>query len=106
MAGAERLNRVQVATAGGVVELPWPSRFELLERARRLYGGAEVIRRFEAVGASRPVTLDRDSKLLLLNLLQHWLNDVGIDELPPGIFELRNALLDDLDRGEHDSASA
>ena len=58
----ERLDRVQVATAGGVVTLPWSSRFELLERVRRLYGGAEIVRRFEAAGATRPVTLDWDEK--------------------------------------------
>ena len=99
----ERLDRVQVATAGGVVTLPWSSRFELLERVRRLYGGAEIVRRFEAAGATRPVTLDWDSKLLVFNLLEHWLIQSGVEGLPAGIFELRNALRDDLDRGEHDS---
>src|SRR5438477_8720148 len=69
VAGMERLDRVQVATAGGVVTLPWSSRFELLER----------VRRFEAVGA----TLDWDSKLLLLNVLAPWLNEAGGNELPP-----------------------
>ena len=55
VAGGERLDRVLVATASGVVTLPWSSRFELLERVRRLHGGAEVLRRFEAVGATRPI---------------------------------------------------
>jgi hypothetical protein len=102
----ERRDRVRIATVSGVVEMPWSSRFELLKRVRRLYGDAEVIRRFEVVGATRPVTLDPDSKLLVFNLLEHWLIQAGVDGLPEGIFELRNALHDDLDRGEFDSVAS
>jgi hypothetical protein len=49
---------------------------------------------FEGVGATRPVVLDRTGKRLLLEVVEFWLRS-GVEQLAPGIFELRNALLDD-----------
>jgi hypothetical protein len=91
------LDLARVSTGSVVVEMPWESRFELLERVRGLAGGgAEVARRFEAAGATRPVELDRPAKMLLLNVVSHWASATGVDHLPLGIAELGNALAEDL----------
>jgi hypothetical protein len=58
-----------------------------------------VRRRFEAVGTSQPTKFDAAGKLLLIDVLEHWMNEVGKDRLPDRIFELRNTLIDDRDRG-------
>jgi hypothetical protein len=46
---------VQVATPRDVTVISWEEREQLLERLRPLEGAANVVRRFEAVGPSRPV---------------------------------------------------
>jgi hypothetical protein len=87
--------RVRVATFRDVVELPRESRQELLERMRRLDSAAGVRQAFEAVGTSRPVRLAPADKGMLLEVFAFWLDEVGVNELPAGIFELRNALIGD-----------
>jgi hypothetical protein len=57
VAGLERLSKVRILVAEEIVEIPWSSRFELLERVRALHSGADLVHRFEAVGATRPVEL-------------------------------------------------
>jgi hypothetical protein len=86
-----------------VVTISWAAREELHERIGHLPGGDDVQRRFEAVGTSRPVKLDVAGKSLVLAVVSHWLDEVGVDRLPEGIFELRNALADDRDHEELDS---
>jgi hypothetical protein len=49
--------------------------------------------RFEAAGADLPVRLDGVEKEFLLRVLTAWLAEA--DRLPPGLFELRRALLAD-----------
>ena len=59
---------------------------------------------FYRVGASQPVTLSRKEKGELLEVIEFWAEQTRggyYPELPEGIFELRNALHDDL----HDTAS-
>jgi hypothetical protein len=104
VAGLERLSRVRVATAREVVEIYWPARDELLERAWHVKGSGELRRRFEEVGETRPAKLDAESKLVAIAVIEQWLHEVGLDGLPPGIFHLRNALVadrewDELDEG-------
>jgi hypothetical protein len=55
---ASRLDRVHVAVADTLVEITWDEREELIERLRIVTGGDRIVRKFEAVGASRPVPLD------------------------------------------------
>ncbi len=74
--------------------MPWESRQELLERLRDAPAAASIVTAFEAVGTSRPVTLDADGKDLLYAVVRLWLNEVGVDGLPPEILDLRNALID------------
>jgi hypothetical protein len=74
-------------------------------RARsHLEGGEDVRHRFEAVGTSQPVKFDAAGKWFLIAVLENWMNELGWQDLPEGIFELRNALTDDRDRGELESA--
>jgi hypothetical protein len=86
------LNRVRIETSQKVVEIPWRSHQELLERLRT-EGWPKVVGRFEAAGADIPVRLDRVEKEFLLRVLAAWLAEA--DRLPPGLFELRRALLTD-----------
>ena len=52
---------------------------------------------FEAVGTSRPVSLTREDKVGLMEVIQLWADEIeGFGSLPEGISELRNALRDDL----------
>jgi hypothetical protein len=78
------------------VEIAADAREQLLERLSHRDGGADVVRQFRAAGASEPVKLDHEEKVLLAAALEDWLREVGRDELPQGIYEMRNALIDDL----------
>jgi hypothetical protein len=92
--------RVEILLIRGAVVIPWKSREELVERIREVSGTDSLIDSFEAVGTSRPVEFSQDDKDLLLLIVGHWLDDVSVDGLPAGIYELRNALIDDAhDRG-------
>jgi hypothetical protein len=91
---------VTIALSRASVEIPWESREKLLDRASRLAGGEDVAQEFEAAGASQPVELTAEGKQLVLDVVSFWLRDSGIEELPEGIFELRNALEDDRAYGE------
>jgi hypothetical protein len=100
--GAARLNRVVVTTPRGSIVLPWESRDALLDEIRHLDSARGVIDAFEKVGASRPVELERADVVLLVQAIDVMMSNAGGPErLPAGIFELRNALLDDL----HDTSA-
>jgi hypothetical protein len=90
--------RVRVALSRGEVVIPWDSRQELLKKIRHLDSARPIVIAFEAVGISRPVTLRRDQKVVLLELIELWGTPThgGLHGLPEGIVELRNALRDDL----------
>lgn len=101
----ERLDTVKIPLSRGEVLLPWESRQALLEQMRHLESARPTITAFEDVGASMPVRLGREQKGLLITVIEHWGSQVrgGLtDGLPAGLFELRNALIDDLHdtRGE------
>ena len=93
-----RLDRVWVLAAQREVELPWASRDMMLDLMRPLASAAAagIVHAFEDVGATRPVALNLHDKELLLELLETWTRGVDNDEMPPGIWELRCALIDDL----------
>jgi hypothetical protein len=93
---------VEVLTARGGVRIPWESRQALLERIRENTETKMIVAAFEAVGTSRPVDLDDHGKTALLLILSTWLAEASVPEqLPPGIFELRTALLfEEYDRGK------
>jgi hypothetical protein len=93
-AGIDRLSRVHVQLSNALVELSWAGREELLARAADREGANELRRRFEAVGATRPVTLDPASKTLALSVLVDWImvENKELNELPHGIYDLWVAL--------------
>jgi hypothetical protein len=93
---SDRLNWITVAYSHGTVRLPWTSRDELVARIKHLEAGAATIRAFEAAGASAPVRLDRADVLVVIDVIEEWMKEVGSDALPDGVFDLRNALHDDI----------
>jgi hypothetical protein len=92
VAGIERLSRAWVSVGDEIVEIPWSSRFELLERLRPLNSGSDLVRRFEAVGATSPAELDASSASLLKDVLARWVDESGPGDLPAGIFDLYDSL--------------
>jgi hypothetical protein len=97
--GADRLNRVEVLTSRaqpGSVAISWDAREALLERLGLGEEHAAAVDAFRAVGASRPVRLRLEDKQTLCQVIDEWMYDVGGGQLPEGIFDLRNALHDDL----------
>jgi hypothetical protein len=98
MAGVERLDRVQVATAYGVLTITWDARDQLLREMRHLDSLADVRREFENAGASRPVQIPQELKGAVVAVINMWGQNTpgGLPALPDGIFELRNNLADEL----------
>jgi hypothetical protein len=94
---SDRLDWIHVATARGAVRVPWTTRDQLLERLRKAGRSLEVVRAFEAVGATRPVELSDDGKSVVLDMLSRWLDEGDGSVAPAGVAELRQALLDDLE---------
>lgn len=93
----ERSNEwVEIAFSRETVSIPWLSRQALLDRMRHLESAAALVAAFEAVGTSRPVVLDAGGKADLFEIIRFWVSEVGVDELPSRIADLRHALLDDI----------
>jgi hypothetical protein len=101
-----RLDRVTIAGSGEAttVAIPWDTRQRLLDRLWRDFDtNQQVIRAFEAVGTTRPVTLDKAGERLLLAACFEWLNEAGgALTLPAGITDLLNALEDERRHGDLD----
>lgn len=103
----ERLDRVAIATSREVIELSWASRDSLLHEIRNLGESAKPIRTaFEAVGASRPVELSRNDQTKLFTAIEQWADSVTVAALPPGIWRLRCALVDQVDNADRQSRGA
>ena len=51
---------------------------------------------FNAVGASAPVRLGPPEKEIVIQAIDRWAADVGAEDLPVGVWELRGAVVDDL----------
>ena len=100
-----RLDWVTVATRRGKIVIPWASRDTLLSEIRRILSeirridsAKSIVDAFQGVGATTAVKLSRDDKAHLVELLDFWSNEVSVAKLPEGIWDLRNALVDDLVR--------
>jgi hypothetical protein len=94
---AGRLDRVQVVTAfRDGVTLTWNERDRLLDELRPLDSLADVSREFENAGASRPIVIPQELKLMVAFVIETIGNDTpsGIVSLG-GLFELRNHLRDE-----------
>jgi hypothetical protein len=94
----ERLNRVriQLASRPDPIVLSWDTRRELIRRLDARDDGASAANAFRAVGASRPARFTIHEKEQLATVVDEWMDDVGRDLLPAGVFELRSALINDL----------
>ena len=94
----ERLDRVTIALNRLDVVLGWAARTALLDELARLESGQGIRDAFEAVGATRSVTLTLQQKAELLLAIEQWSDQTpgGLVALPEGISELRNGLHNDL----------
>lgn len=92
-----RLDRVTITLWRGPVELPWDSRIRLVDEMSSVDGTEQIVRAFNAVGASAPVRLGQPEKELVVEVVDRWAADVGADELPDGVWELRDAIVEDLE---------
>jgi hypothetical protein len=93
-AGAGRRRNVLVAIGTGVVSIPRHSRDQLLDELRQVDDAKAAVAAFEA---AHPVKLSEDDKELVVEVIDLWMRNLtGPEKLPGGIFQLRNALIDDL----------
>jgi len=93
-----RLDSVEVSTRYGPVEIPWAARDEILDELRHLDTARPTVAAFEAVGASRPVELDRAGKVDVLDAIKVLAaNAGGLDKIDPGLEQLRHHLVDEFD---------
>lgn len=82
------------------VTMPWASREALVERLRQNESAADLVKCFEAVGTSRPVTFTPEQKPRLRDAIEAWGDEQEQrywTRLPVGVFELRGLLIDDID---------
>ena len=96
MPAPDRPNRVTITLWRGPVVIPWDSRVQLVEEMSTIEGTEQVVRAFNAVGAAAPVRLGRPEKELVIEVVDRWAADIGPEQLPTGVWDLRSALLDDL----------
>ena len=91
----ERFDRVTIALDRVDLVLSWTARTALLDQLEAGHGVRVV---FEAVGATRPVTLTLAQKAELLLALEQWAEQTpgGFVALPDGIYDLREGLHNDV----------
>ena len=69
--------------------------------------GEQIRKAMEDIPATSPVLLTLEHKMYLLRVLGEWSDAAGgYDAMPPGLFELRNALMDELRDAERRQATA
>jgi hypothetical protein len=92
----ERLDRIHFDVGGRQVEMPWSVGEDLKARAQKAPSTQSIVKKMEAVGASRPVQIvDAGEMLALIELLEHWTRSAE-EALPDSVRELRGALRDAL----------
>jgi hypothetical protein len=96
MASERSIHNVRVRTRSKIVSLPWESAQDFVGRALAAYPTVHpVVEQFRAGGVSRPLELlDPNHRTFCLAVIEAWSAQIGTDELPPGIPELRDALRD------------
>jgi hypothetical protein len=93
----QRLDRVRIVCPHGIFAIPGRSREALLDKIQHLDSATGVRNAFITDGASRPVTLNGNDVAVLSGVLETWARKSGAQQLPPGLWELRNGLQDDVD---------
>ena len=85
----ERIDRVQVTTRHGSVEISWASRQAIVHELHGLELSAVALRAFEATGTSRPVQLDRLSIAVVIDAINVLAGVAGgVRHLEPGVASL------------------
>jgi hypothetical protein len=95
--GTRRIDSVRIATARGIVEIPWESSQEL--RGRLLAADLDSLEdEFAARGTSAPIVVDLADKEPLLELVLAWIEDVREERTVAlgSLLTLRDALWVDL----------
>jgi hypothetical protein len=90
---------LRIRTSGGMIELSDREAGELRERLRRV-ASAQPAEETIAVSAnaSTSVTFTLTQKVVVIDVLAQWMNEPGGGEIGAGLFKLRDALTDDLER--------
>jgi hypothetical protein len=90
---------LRIRTSGGMIELSDREAGELRERLRRV-ASAQPAEDTIAVSAnaSTSVTFTHTQKVVVIDVLAQWMNELGGEEIGEGLFKLRDALTDDLER--------
>jgi hypothetical protein len=93
----ERLDRVEVATRDGSVEISWAGRKAIVHELHGLELSAVALRAFEEAGASRPVQLDRLSIAAVIDAINLLARRAGgVRHLEPGVAKLQRKLIKEL----------
>jgi hypothetical protein len=93
---ADRSGSVAVGTRYGPVEISWLARDALVGEIRSRGSGDSVARVFDAIGGSRPVSLDRKGKIVVFDAL--WALSQGAD-VESRLVQLRDRLKDEITDG-------
>jgi len=90
---------LRIRTSGGMIELSDREAGELRERLRRV-AAAQPAEETIAVSAnaSTSVTFTHTQKVAMIDVLAQWMNELGGEEFGEGLFKLRDALTNDLER--------
>ncbi len=77
------------------VRLPLPSRDALVDRLRSENMPESMVGPMRAAEVGQGVSLEPWEKRELLGVCCRWLSETNVTGLPPGIFDLRNELLNE-----------
>lgn len=93
-----RDDHLRIALSRETIVLPRASGEAMLGRLRQLDSMRDVRDTLESIQAPEPLRVSRAQKVALIQLIEQWGSAVDrLDSgLPPGIWELRDALHDDL----------
>jgi hypothetical protein len=90
-----RIDTVTVTNGHDTAILPRESREALLQRLGSNPAGAGIVTKFRDSGTSAPITLSDEEKTWLRSLIDRWAHQLGIDELPEGVWEVRCVITDE-----------
>jgi len=91
-----RLDTIEVATPKGPVTLEWVVRDQLIRKLQDHPPLEPVVRDFVNAGATRPVEIPEGLTSRVVVVIDDWMAGLpeGRQGLPPGVWKLRNALVD------------
>jgi hypothetical protein len=78
--------------SGGAIVIPRASRDELVDQFSHHEWTKPIADAFLHIGGFRAVVLTRELEPRLFNVLEQWVNQVGIERMPDGLWDLRIAL--------------